>query len=154
MKRTAIISTALIAALALTGCQTTAEYNAQRAAATQQTLISYRGDTLGQLLREQPAMSATSYEVVTATRRIFIVEDEPTVSTVYLPPYTPAAGGTFNNPAMAQAAQNLATLNTVPGVARSVTRYCRLRVDADRIAEEPSPDSWRIRNVDYSGKNC
>lgn len=153
MKRTAILSIALLAGLVLAGCQTTAEYEAQRTAAFHDMLIGYRGETLGHLLREQPAMSTTGYEEVTATRRIFIVEDEPIVSTVYIPPYTPAVGN-FNNAGMARAARNIAAMNTVPGVARSVTRYCRLRVDADRIDDEPSPDSWRIRNIDYSGTNC
>ena len=154
MRALKIIASTVLVTLPLAACQTTAEYEAERTAAFHEMLIDYRGETLGQLLREQPAMSAVSYEEVTATRRIFIVEDEPTVSTVYLPPYTPSAGGTINNPVMAQAARNLATLNTVPGVARSVTRYCRLRVDADQIANDPTPDSWRIRNVDYSGNNC
>lgn len=153
MKRTAIISTALIAALALTGCQTTAEYQARQTAELHNKLLGYRGQTVGDLMREQAAFSVQGYDEITSTRRMYIFASQPMVSTVYVPPYIPNVG-TFNDPAMARAAGNLATLHTVPGVAQSTVRQCRLHVDAEQIDDEPSPDSRRIRNVDYSGNNC
>ncbi|MAN78379.1 MAG: hypothetical protein CML24_14625 [Rhizobiales bacterium] len=143
----------MIGSLALGGCQTTAEYEAQQTATLHDKLFSYRGQTVGDLLRDQPAFSTSGYEEISADRRMYFIESEPVISTVYIPPYTPAAGS-FNNAAIARAARNVATMNTVPGVARSTTRYCRLHVDAERIDDEASPDSWRIRNVDYSGTNC
>ncbi|UES46807.1 hypothetical protein [Roseibium aggregatum] len=140
-------SLVMFAALLQAACQTTAQYEARRAEAVRQTLLSYRGQTIADLLREQKAFSTRDYRRLSATRRIYRIETGPVVSTVFLPPYTPGAGS--------QSFGNLnAAANSVPGIARSTTLYCRIYVDAERIDQRALPDSWRIREIEFSGNTC
>lgn len=148
-------SLVMFAALLQAACQTTAQYEARRAEAVRQTLLSYRGQTIADLLREQKAFSTRDYRQLSATRRIYRIESEPVVSTIYVPPYTPGAGGHYNNAAIGRSFANLnAAGTTVPGVARSTALSCRIYVEAEKVDEKALPSSWRIRDVEFSGNAC
>lgn len=120
----------LVLALALCGCQTGAEYNAQLQESRERRAQQYVGSTMAQFMTWTGLVPSDA--IPTAEGRTFVIIG-PTVTIG-----TPAYAGPYG-------------LSGVPAVASSTT--CRIMVNTRLLRNVPNttPEDWEITSITRSG---
>ncbi|MDF2095791.1 hypothetical protein [Aquibaculum arenosum] len=143
-----VFLTAATVAFALSGCETSARSDAEHQVYLQELARSYQGQTLYAFLNENPGFRAVGgYDV--GGEREFVYESTWVV-TDHAPTYQPG-GMHYNDPGMGRAAANLAASIAGGGRSRSQTLVCRATIRAEQIRNKPTPASWRINALRFSG---
>lgn len=143
----------IVSIVALAGCQTTDQYEAQKAAALSGVLTNYTGRPVSAFMQNNPQFSLVSAYNVDGGR-VFVFEDDPVVITTTSMPSVPAPRQ-YGDPTVDAAFNNLnAALFSTPAVSRSSVQVCRISIEAARTGTADAPSSWTIKSASGQGRTC
>jgi hypothetical protein len=139
-----------ISGLLAAGCQTSADFEANKDAQLRSLMAAYAGQTIEDFQRKNPNFALVDgYDSPDA--RTFVFETSPVVVTTTTPAYTPAPR-VFNNPSLGTGFNNLnAAINTVPAISRSTVQVCRITFRAKSTGVGSQPSNWQIIEATHQG---